>query len=142
MMVRQDGSRGDIILYSSPEGGIELDVRLEKESIWLTQKQMSLLFEKDTDTIGLHLRNIYREGELEELATTEDSSVVQQEGKRTVRRKVRLYNLDAVISVGYRTFSTVKWSSGRGTSMGDVTRLILLNKNIFEPSKKFMILCC
>lgn len=108
-MVRQDGSRGDIILYSSPEGGIELDVRLEKESIWLTQKQMSLLFEKDTDTIGLHLRNIYREGELEELATTEDSSVVQQEGKRTVRRKVRLYNLDAVISVGYRV------NSKRGT---------------------------
>ena len=66
---------------------------------------MAELFDKDSDTIGLHLKNIYESGELEEGSTTEDSSVVRQEGKRQVRRKIRFYNLDAVISVGYRVNS-------------------------------------
>jgi len=100
---------GEIVLYQAPDGNIELNVRLERESLWLSQRQMSLLFDKDTDTIGLHLRNIYQEGELEELSTTEKSSVVQKEGRRQVRRSVRLYNLDAVLSVGYRV------NSKRGT---------------------------
>lgn len=86
-----------------------MDVRLEKETLWLNQKQMSELFDKDSDTIGLHLRNIFKEGELEEQATTEEFSVVQTEGQRQVRRKIRFYNLDAIISVGYRV------SSIRGT---------------------------
>jgi prophage maintenance system killer protein len=70
---------------------------------------MALLFEKDTDTIGLHLRNVFKEGELEEAATTEEYSVVQTEGQRQVSRKVRFYNLDAILSVGYRV------NSKRGT---------------------------
>ena len=70
---------------------------------------MALLFDKDSNTIGLHLRNIYGEGELDESATTEDSSVVQTEGKRQVRRQLRLYYLDAAIPVGYRV------NSRRGT---------------------------
>lgn len=105
----ENPSRGEIVIYHAPDGGVELDVRLEKETIWLSQKQMSLLFDKDTDTIGLHLRNIFKEGELEEAATTEESSVVQIEGKRQVQRKIRFYNLDAIISVGYRV------NSRRGT---------------------------
>jgi death-on-curing family protein len=109
MTDRNDESRGTIVLYQAPDGAVEVDVRLERDSIWLSQKQMALLFDKDTDTIGLHLRNIYKEGELEEPATTEDSSVVQKEGNRQVRRHVRLYNLDAIISVGYRV------NSKRGT---------------------------
>lgn len=104
-----DASRGELVLYQAPDGAVELQLRLEHESLWLSQRQMALLFDKDSDTIGLHLRNIYAEGELAEAATTEDSSVVQIEGKRQVRRRVRLYNLDAVISVGYRV------SSRRGT---------------------------
>ena len=104
-----DASRGELVLFQAPDGSVELELRLERESLWLSQRQMSLLFDKDTDTIGLHLRNIYAEGELDEGATTEDSSVVQPEGKRQVRRKVRLYNLDAVISIGYRV------NSRRGT---------------------------
>jgi len=66
---------------------------------------MGLLFEKNTDTIGLHLKNIYESGELQEIATAEESSVVQTEGKRQVRRKIKFYNLDAIISVGYRVNS-------------------------------------
>ena len=70
---------------------------------------MAELFDKDVDTIGLHLKNIYKSGELQEAATTEDSSVVQIEGERKVKRKIRIYNLDAIISVGYRV------NSKRGT---------------------------
>ncbi|MBN2374601.1 virulence protein RhuM/Fic/DOC family protein [bacterium] len=109
MTGQKEETRGEIVLYQTPDGRVDLNIRLERESLWLSQKQMSLLFDKDTDTIGLHLRNIYKEGELEESATTEESSVVQKEGNRQVRRKVRLYNLDAVLSVGYRV------NSKRGT---------------------------
>jgi hypothetical protein len=63
---------------------------------------MAELFDKDSDTIGLHLKNIYKSGELEEISTTEKYSVVRQEGKRKVRREINFYNLDAIISVGYR----------------------------------------
>lgn len=109
MTAQNGGSRGEIVLYQASDGSVELDVRLDQESIWLSQKQMALLFQKDTDTIGFHLGNIYKEAELDEVATTEESSVVQQEGKRRVRRRMRFYNLDAIISVGYRV------NSKRGT---------------------------
>ena len=102
--VTTQNMKGQMILYKN-----HLEVRLEKDTVWLTQKQMSDLFDKDTGTIGLHLRNIYKENELKETATTEESSVVQMEGNRQVCRKVHLYNLDAIISVGYRV------NSKRGT---------------------------
>ncbi|MBW1945940.1 MAG: virulence RhuM family protein, partial [Deltaproteobacteria bacterium] len=105
----ENGSSGKVVLYQAQDGTVELDVRLDRDTIWLSQKQMSTLFDKDTDTIGLHLRNIFKEGELEESTTTEESSVVQKEGNRQVRRRVRFYNLDAIISVGYRV------NSKRGT---------------------------
>jgi prophage maintenance system killer protein len=95
----------DIIIYQSPDGTTSLDVRLDHETVWLTQKQMADLFDKDSDTIGLHIRNAYKEGELHPDGTTEDSSVVQNEGTRKVRRKIRFYNLDVIISVGYRVKS-------------------------------------
>ena len=93
----------EIFIYD--EGKTEIQVKLDNDTVWLSQKQMALLFDKDTDTIGLHLKNIYKSGELDELGTTEESSVVQLEGKRNVQRKVKLYNLDAIISVGYRVNS-------------------------------------
>ena len=96
---------GEIILYRSPDGKASLDVHLERETVWLNQRQMAELFDKDTDTIGLHIRNIYKEGELTRKGTTEESSVVQNEGGRQVRRKVGFYNLDVIISVGYRVKS-------------------------------------
>ncbi len=91
----------DIKIYQTDDGQTEIQVKFENETVWLSQRQMAQLFEKDTDTIGLHLKNIYQSGELEELATTEESSVVQKEGNRQVKRKVKVYNLDAIISVGY-----------------------------------------
>jgi prophage maintenance system killer protein len=95
----------DVILYRSEDGAVQLDVQLDRETVWLNQRQMAQLFDKDTDTVGLHIRNIYKEGELSREGTTEESSVVQNEGGRQVRRKVNFYNLDVIISVGYRVKS-------------------------------------
>lgn len=97
--------KNKIEIYKTPDNQTEIQVQFEEDTVWLSQKQMGQLFEKDTDTIGLHLKNIYESGELQELATTEESSVVQTEGKRQVRRKIKFYNLDAIISVGYRVNS-------------------------------------
>jgi len=99
----------DIKIYYIEGNQTEIEVKLNQDTVWLSQRQMGELFDKDTDTIGLHLRNIYKCGELQEDATTEKSSVVQKEGNRNVRRTVRIYNLDAIISVGYRV------NSKRGT---------------------------
>ena len=84
----------------------ELDVRAdkEKETVWLTQKEMAYLFNVSTDNIGLHIKNILKDNELD-YSTTEESSVVQFEGNRNVKRKIKLYNLDMIISVGYRVKS-------------------------------------
>jgi hypothetical protein len=98
-------SKGEIVLYQSPDGKAALDVRLDRETVWLNQRQMAELFDKDTDTVGLHIRNIYKQSELIRKETTEESSVVQNEGGRRVRRKVNFYNLDVIISVGYRVKS-------------------------------------
>jgi len=109
-------AESNIEIYKSETGETEISVRLENDSVWLTQKQMSLLFEKDSDTIGLHIKNIYQSGELEEISTTEEFSVVQSEGKRQVNRVLKHYNLDTIISVGYRVNSLRgiqfrKWAS-------------------------------
>ena len=99
---------GELIIYQTDDGS-EISVRLEGNTIWLTQRQLSEILETSTDNVGLHLKNIYASGELVETATTEDFSVVQQEGQRSVSRKTKHYNLDAIISVGYRV------NSKRGT---------------------------
>ncbi|MBY0379327.1 MAG: virulence RhuM family protein [Burkholderiales bacterium] len=99
----------ELILFNLIDGNISIDVTLENDTLWLSQKQMAEIFGKDVDTIGLHLKNIYQENELNEGATTEFFSVVQIEGKRSVVRKIKYYSLDAIISVGYRV------NSKRGT---------------------------
>jgi hypothetical protein len=103
--------KDEIVLYQSTELAEHIEVRVDEkaETIWLTQKQMAVLFDKDTDTIGLHLKNIFIEQELEENSTTEFFSVVQKEGNRNVKRSIKYYNLDAILSVGYRV------NSKRGT---------------------------
>ena len=95
-------STADFLIFTKQAGEDGIEVRVSGESVWLTQKGMARLFDCSTDNIGLHLKNIYASGELEEAATTEDSSVVQSEGTRKITRKVKFYNLDAIISVGYR----------------------------------------
>lgn len=104
-MTDGEQQRGEIVIYQAEDGAAELDVRLDRDTVWLTQRQMAQLFGKNTDTIGLHIRNVFKEGELDERSTTEESSVVQIEGQRNVRRNVQFYNLDVIISVGYRVKS-------------------------------------
>lgn len=95
----------EIKIFTTDDEKISLQVSLEKETVWLTQLQMSFLFDTSTDNIGLHLKNIFLEEELDEFSTTEDFSVVRQEGKRQVKRTLKHYNLDAILSVGYRVSS-------------------------------------
>jgi len=95
----------EIKIYKTLDGKTSIEVKLEKDTVWLSQKQMAELFDKDSDTIGLHLKNIFKSRELEEFSTTEKYSVVRQEGKRKVKRQIKFYNLDAIISVGYRVNS-------------------------------------
>ncbi|MCD6117954.1 virulence RhuM family protein [bacterium] len=100
-------SGGELIVYKTENGRVKIDVRLENETLWMTQSDMARLFQCSADNISLHLKNIYDEGELGRDSTTEDFSVVRLEGKRTVRRKMTFYNLDVVISVGYRVKSLI-----------------------------------
>ena len=95
---------GEIIMYQ-PDESIRLEVRMEEDTVWLTQAQMALLFGCTSDNIGLHLKNLYAEGEIEQVATTEEISVVRLEGSRKVSRRITHYNLDAILSVGYRVSS-------------------------------------
>ena len=94
-----------IVLYQNDDSNVCVNVYYNNETFWLTQKAMAELFGCSTDNISLHLKKIYAEGELDEKATTEFFSVVQKEGAREVSRNVKFYNLDAVISVGYRVNS-------------------------------------
>ena len=93
------------VLYSIDKEDIKVKVAIKDETIWVTQRGMAELFECSSDNISLHLKNIYQDGELQENATAEDFSVVQSEGNRQVSRIIKFYNLDAVISVGYRVNS-------------------------------------
>lgn len=92
-------------LYPLPNNEGEVRALIQRDTIWLTQRTMAQLFGCSTDNIGQHLKNIYREGELSAESTTEDFSVVQQEGTRQVQRQITFYNLDAIISIGYRVNS-------------------------------------
>lgn len=94
---------GKIIIYEAEESAVE--VRLTHDTVWLTQRQMAELFDTSTDNISLHLKNIFSVEELDRKAATEEFSAVQKEGKRRVRRTLTHYNLDAIISVGYRVNS-------------------------------------
>ena len=95
----------DLILYTTEDGTSRIQLRAKGQTVWLSQREMAELFAVSSDNIGLHLKNIYEEGELTREATTEDSSVVQIEGEREVQRPLTLYNLDAILAVGYRVRS-------------------------------------
>lgn len=94
-----------LILYTSEDGQAHVQLRADRGTVWLSQRQMAGLFDVSPDNIGLHLKNIYDDGELQREATAEESSVVQTEGAREVRRTLTLYNLDAILAVGYRVRS-------------------------------------
>jgi len=98
-------SKSELLLYQTEDGKTQIDVRLEDETVWLNQNQMVELFQSTKQNISLHIKNIYEEGELSENSTVKEYLTVQTEGKRQVKRKVICYNLDVIISVGYRVKS-------------------------------------
>jgi hypothetical protein len=94
-----------LILYTTDDGKSQIQLRAKDQTVWLSQREMAELFDVSTDNVGLHLKNIYEDGELSREATAEESSVVQTEGTRQVQRPVTLYHLDAILAVGYRVRS-------------------------------------
>ena len=112
-------SNNQIIIYQTEDGQTQVDVRLENETVWLTQAQMAELFEKTPQNITMHIGNAYKEGELEKESTCKEYLQVQQEGKRKVSRMVKYYDLDVIISVGYRV------KSKRGTAFRIWARKVL-----------------
>ena len=95
-----------IEIYRSADNKIEIQVNLENETVWLTQKQIAMVFGTEIPAISKHLKNIFKEGELTPKATVSKMEIVQEEGKREVKRKIDYYNLDAILSVGYRVNSS------------------------------------
>ncbi len=95
----------DFLLYTTPDGEIRVDVFFHDETVWLTQKKMAELFGVDVRTVNEHIKNIYESGELRASATIRKFRIVQKEGKRDVNRGIDFYNLDTIISVGYRVNS-------------------------------------
>lgn len=98
-------NNSEILIYQTEDGQTKIDVRMENETVWLTQAQMAELFQTTPQNITLHIKNVYNEGELPEDSTCKEYLQVQQEGKRNVKRKTKFYNLDVIISVGYRVKS-------------------------------------
>ena len=97
--------KGQIILYQTPDGESKIEVRLENDNVWLSADQMAELFQRNKSTISRHIKNVLEDGELEEAATVAFFATVQNEGERKVERKIAFYNLDMIISVGYRVHS-------------------------------------
>jgi prophage maintenance system killer protein len=106
MSTPAEESGGEVLLYEAADGGVRVDVRLDHETVWLTQAQMAELFGRERSVITKHIRNVFREGELEPEATCAKFAQAQTEGERTVTREIDHYNLDVIISVGYRVKSS------------------------------------
>ncbi|GAA1631725.1 RhuM family protein [Leucobacter chromiireducens] len=100
-------STGEVIVYQEEDGAPALEVRLVHDSVWLSQQQIAELFRTTRENVTIHLRNVYGEGDLTESATRKESLQLRTESTRSVRRRVLMYNLDAIISVGYRVKSKV-----------------------------------
>lgn len=106
-LTEQESAKGQFLVYRDEEGKLKIDVRLEDESVWLTQQLMAELFQSSKQNISHHVKSIYEEGELTPEATVKNYLTVRQEGNREVKRQLDYYNLDMIISVGYRVKSRV-----------------------------------
>lgn len=135
----QNHSKGEIVMYH-PDETIRLEVRVENDSVWLTQAQMAELFRTTPQNVTIHIKDIYEEEELSEGATCKQSLQVRQEGKRTVRRYQKMYNLDVIISVGYRVKSK-RGTQFRQWANGVLKEFLLrgysVNQRLMDLENKF-----
>lgn len=97
--------KNEIVVYQADEESVRREVRLNADTVWLNRQQISVLFDRDIKTVGKHINNIFEEGELEKSATVANFATVQVEGGRKVERQIEYYNLDVIISIGYRVKS-------------------------------------
>lgn len=117
-MENLEKNQGEIIIYQSDDGNTKIDVKMQDETVWLTQQQMAELFQTSRTNVVEHIKNIYADGELEEKATCQNFRQVRMEGNREVTRELPYYNLDMIISLGYRVKSVIatnfrKWATER-----------------------------
>ncbi len=105
--MKKDNQKSQIVIYKSPSGETKIDVRFENETVWLTQNALAELFQTTKNNISIHVKNIFEEGELSQNATVKKFLTVQKEGGREVSRELEYYNLDLIISVGYRVKSSI-----------------------------------
>ena len=159
-MENKDASN-NIIIYQSDDGKTKIDVKLENETVWLSQQQMALLFKTSRTNIVEHINNIYLEEELDKFSTCQNFRQVRKEGNREVSREIPFYNLDMIISLGYRIKSKIatnfrKWATERlkeymikgftlddarlkGNGGGNYWKELLARKRISDLQKKFSI---
>ena len=97
--------KDEIIIYQANQASTRIEVRIDNETVWLNRKQISILFDRDVKTIGKHINNIFQEGELDKFSTVAFFATVEMEGNRLIERKIEYYNIDAIISLGYRVKS-------------------------------------
>lgn len=130
---------GEVLVYEAPDGGVRVEVKLDRDTVWLTQRQMSEIFDTTPENVLMHLKRIYAGGELEEPATAKDFLAVRTEGGRQVQRRLKHYNLDAIISVGYRVNSRRgvrfrQWATG--VLRDHLVRGYTINRQRFEHSAR------
>lgn len=162
---RYMNQKTELVIFKAQDGNVKLDVRFESETVWLTQTQMTELFQTTKQNISLHLNNVFKEGELDKDSTVKECLTVQKEGNRQVSRKTNYYNLDVIISVGYRVKSQRgvefrKWANGvlkdyilkgyavnnnRINELGEVIRIMkraestLNSKQILDVIEKYTV---
>ena len=124
--------KDNIVIYQLEDGKTKIDVKLEDETVWLSQQQMADLYGTTKQNISLHIRNIFSEGELNELSTVKEFLTVQTEGTRSVERKVNYYNLDMIISLGYRVKSKIATNFRKWDKELTNYYLIDINKSTYE----------
>jgi hypothetical protein len=112
-----DETESELVIFEEAGQAVEVRLDARRDTVWLTQRQMAEVFASTPENVLMHLKNVYRDGELPEAATTKNFLVVRVEGQRRVRRTLKHYNLDAIISVGYRVSSRRavlfrKWATG------------------------------
>lgn len=133
------GNEKNILFYNDEEGNLKIEVLLENEDVWLTQKSLAKLFDTTRNNITLHIGNIYKEDELDENSTSKDSLLVQTEGRRNVKRNLKIYNLDMIISIGFRVNSkkAIKFRSWANKIIKDyMVQGFALNDERFMKARK------
>ena len=139
----EENKNNDIVIYQTEDGITQIEVRLENENVWLTQQQMADLYQTSRTNVVEHIKHIYEEQELDEISTCRNFRQVRTEGNRQVEREIPFYNLDMIISLGYRVKSRIatnfrRWATGRRAVEADGRRRVLARTACPHPRHPFV----